>query len=175
MSGGSSALWSPAFRNLFAAHVVSVFGDGLVPVALAIGVLEQTGSPTLLGLVVATRSIAMVLFVLAGGVWADRLPRRSLMAAADVVRAVTQLGSAAVLIGAGPIAALAALQFAHGAASAVANPATTGLVAETVTRRTWLWVSVLDAGVFALTATAAFVVLAPAVASTTSAAAGRGR
>ena len=37
MSGGSPALWSPAFRNLFVARVVSVFGDGLVLVALAAG------------------------------------------------------------------------------------------------------------------------------------------
>jgi hypothetical protein len=43
VSGGSSDLWSPPFRKLFAAQVVSVFGDALVPVALAIGALDQTG------------------------------------------------------------------------------------------------------------------------------------
>jgi MFS family permease len=134
MSAGpaSGSLWSPAFRNVFAAQVVSIFGDGLVPVALAIAVLEETGSPTSLGLVMTARATAMVLFVLAGGVWADRLPRRSLMAGADVVRAGTQIATGVLLLGSSPVAALAALQFAHGAATAVANPATSGLVAEIV-------------------------------------------
>ena len=74
----------------------------------------------------------MVLFVLAGGVWADRLPRRSLMAGADLVRAGTQVGTGVLLLGSSPLAALAALQFAHGAATAVSNPAASGLVAELV-------------------------------------------
>jgi MFS family permease len=92
MSG--APLWTPAFRNLFVAQVVSVFGDGLVPVALAIAVLEETGSPTSLGLVVACRAVAMVLLVLAGGVWADRLPRRSLIRPRPRPRAGERVGLA---------------------------------------------------------------------------------
>ena len=78
------------FRLLFSAHAISTFGDLLVPVALAFAVLDLTGSATDLGLVLTARLAPMVLFMLAGGVWADRLPRHLLMVAADTLRALTQ-------------------------------------------------------------------------------------
>src|SRR6185437_8788380 len=61
-----------AFRLLFAARSISSLGDRLVPVALAFAVLNLTGSATSLGVVLAAQTIPLVLFVLVGGVWADR-------------------------------------------------------------------------------------------------------
>ncbi len=87
-----------AFRLLFAAQSISSLGDRLVPVALAFAVLNLTGSATSLGLVLAAQTIPLVLFVLVGGVWADRLPRRLVMASSDLVRAASQGLCAALLL-----------------------------------------------------------------------------
>ena len=49
--------------------------------------MTEIGSPTDVGLVLAANAIPLVLFVLIGGVWADRLERHRVMVATDVVRA----------------------------------------------------------------------------------------
>ncbi len=73
-TGALSPLRSSRFRLLFFGQTVSAAGDRLVPVALAFGVLELTGSVTDLGLVLAATELPNVLLVLLAGVWADRLP-----------------------------------------------------------------------------------------------------
>ena len=88
---GGGLLRSRDFRNVFIAQSVSVFGDGITPVALTFAVLELTGSGTDLGLVLAAQAIPLVLLALVGGVWADRLPRGALMVASDLVRAAVQI------------------------------------------------------------------------------------
>ncbi len=55
-------------------------------VALAFAVLDLTGSATDLGIVLAAKTVPLVAFLLVGGVFADRLPRRLVMLVADVVR-----------------------------------------------------------------------------------------
>lgn len=119
------------FRLLFASRAVSSLGDRLVPVALAFAVLDLTGSVTDLGLVLGAESAALVVFVLLGGVWADRLPRRAVMLAADAVRMLAQGASAALLIaGAAEVWELAALQAAYGAAWGFWGPASVAIVPE---------------------------------------------
>ncbi len=119
------------FRLLFGARAVSSLGDRLVPVALAFAVLDLTGSVTDLGLVMGAQSAALVVFVLFGGVWADRLPRRAVMLAADAVRMLAQGVSAALLIGGvAHVWELAALQAAYGAAWGFWAPASVAIVAE---------------------------------------------
>jgi len=63
------------FRLLFAAQAVSLLGSWMTPVALAFAVLELTDSPTKLGIVLGAELVPMAVLLLAGGVWADRLPR----------------------------------------------------------------------------------------------------
>ena len=46
---GAGLLRSRDFRNVFIAQSVSVFGDGITPVALTFAVLDLTGSGTDLG------------------------------------------------------------------------------------------------------------------------------
>src|ERR671932_761448 len=87
---GLDVLREREFRLVFGAQVVSLFGDGIVPVALAFAVLDLTGSATDLGLVLAARTVPLVACLLAGGVVADRVSRRRVMIAADVVRLVSQ-------------------------------------------------------------------------------------
>jgi MFS family permease len=122
-----------AFRLLFAAQSVSSLGDRLVPVALAFAVLNLTGSATDLGVVLAAQTIPLVLFVLLGGVWADRLPRRLVMATSDLVRATSQ-GVCAVLLltGTAHLWELAALQAVYGTARAFFDPAALSVVPQTV-------------------------------------------
>jgi hypothetical protein len=47
----------------------------MAPVALAFAVLDLTGSRSDLGFVLAARTVPQVVFILVGGVIADRLPR----------------------------------------------------------------------------------------------------
>jgi MFS family permease len=122
-----------AFRLLFAAQSISSLGDRLVPVALAFAVLNLTGSVTALGIVLAAQTIPLVLFVLIGGVWADRLPRRLVMATSDLVRATSQ-GLCAVLLltGTAHLWELAVLQAVYGTARAFFDPAALSVVPQTV-------------------------------------------
>ena len=123
------ALREREFRLLFTGQAVSLLGDGMVGVALAFAVLDLTGSVSDLGLVLAARTIPLVVFLLVGGVFADRLPRRAVMLTADAVRLVTQGTIAALLIsGHAQIWELALTQIFYGTATAFFNPASTGLI-----------------------------------------------
>ena len=85
------------FRLVFGAALVSLLGDGMVPVALTFAVLDLTGSATDLGIVLAARTVALVGSLLVGGVVADRVGRRAVMIGADLVRLVAQ-GAMGVLL-----------------------------------------------------------------------------
>jgi MFS family permease len=129
----SGALAERPFRLLFIGQGASSVGDGVVTVALAFAVLDLTGSVRDLGFVLAAQVVPLVLFVLLGGVWADRLPRRSVMLGSDLVRAGSQGASAALLLsGSAHIWQLAALQAVYGTARAFFSPAASGLVPEVV-------------------------------------------
>ena len=130
---GAGPLAEPQFRLLFAGQAISAFGDRVVPVALAFAVLDLTGSAADLGLVLAAQTVAFVAFVLVGGVWADRLPRHRVMLASDVVRGAAEASIAALLLtGSARLWHLVALQAVYGAANAFFQPASTGLVPQTV-------------------------------------------
>jgi MFS family permease len=71
--------------------------------------------------------------MLVGGVWADRLPRQHVMIASDLVRGVGQAGGAFVLLtGVAELWQLALFAAVHGSGAAFFQPASTGLVPETV-------------------------------------------
>lgn len=118
-----------AFRLVFGASAVSLLGDGVVPVALAFAVLDLTRSATDLGIVLASRSIALVVALLAGGVVADRVGRRAVMIAADLTRLASQ-GAIGVLLvtGHATVAEIAISQAIVGAATGFFNPASSGLI-----------------------------------------------
>lgn len=64
------------FRTLFLARVISNFGNGLAPVAVAFGVLSLEGATaTDLSKVQAALFLPLVVFMLVGGIVADRFPR----------------------------------------------------------------------------------------------------
>ena len=117
------------FRRYFLGQTTSWLGDGLLPVAISFAVLELTGSASDLGLVLAARMIPVVVFILIGGVWADRLPRQWVMIGSDVVRGGTQAILALLLLtGRAELWHVLALQVLYGAAEAFWRPASTALL-----------------------------------------------
>lgn len=133
VSRAAGPLAFPAFALLFAGRVVSQFGDLFVPVALAFAVLDLTGSTADLGLVMAASTVPFAALLLLGGVIGDRYHRRTVMVASDLVRAGTQGGLAVLLIThQAALWELVVLVAARGAAGAIFQPASSGLVPSTV-------------------------------------------
>jgi MFS family permease len=127
------ALRERQFRLLFTGQIISLLGDAITGVALAFAVLDLTGSATDLGYVFAARAVPLITFLLVGGVFADRLPRRAVMLTADVVRFGTQGGVALlILTHDARLWEIIVLQAISGTASAFFNPASTGLTPMTV-------------------------------------------
>jgi MFS family permease len=86
-----------------------------------------------LGLVLAARTLPMVLLVLFGGVIGDRLPRHLVLVAANAVSAGTQaLVAVLLLTGTADLWHLAAIEAVNGISSAFMMPAASGLTPETV-------------------------------------------
>jgi MFS family permease len=76
------------FRALWFAEIFSIFGDQLARVALSVLVFQETKSATLTGLTYAlTYAPSLIGGILLTGL-ADRFPRRDVMVAVDLVRAL---------------------------------------------------------------------------------------
>jgi MFS family permease len=133
MQGRFGPLTERPFRLLWLARTGSSIGDALIPVALAFAVLRIGGGASGLGIVLAAFTVGRASFVVVGGVWADRLPRRAVMMTADLARFATQATTAALLFThAAGVWQLAVLQAVAGAAGGVFAPASTALVPQTV-------------------------------------------
>ena len=121
------------FRLLWAAQSASVIGDALVIVAIGLFVTRLTGRASDVGLVLAAYSIPLVLFLLVGGVVADRFPRHRVIVASAAVRAVLHTALAVLIVtGAVRIWQMVIIGAVFGAAEAFARPASTGLIPQTV-------------------------------------------
>lgn len=76
----------PGFSRLAAARFISNIGNGMSPIALAYGVLSIEGADgSDLSLVMSARFFPLVIFMLFGGVFADRLPRNRIVGGSDVI------------------------------------------------------------------------------------------
>jgi MFS family permease len=121
------------FRFLWLAGSASAIGDNIVLVALALFVVGLTGSATDLGLVLAAHALAMVTFLLVGGVWADRLPRHRVMIVTDIVRfSLHALLAALIFTGSVRIWQVIVIEVLFGSAEAFFRPAANGLLPQTV-------------------------------------------
>ena len=130
---GIGCLREQSFRLLFTSQLLSAVGDTIASVAVPFAIIALGGGAADIGLVLGARAVPLVLFLLVGGVWADRLPRRTVMIASDVVRAACQAAFAAVLIaGVGGVPAILAITFVYGAAEAFFRPALSGIVPQSV-------------------------------------------
>ncbi|WP_326696019.1 MFS transporter [Streptomyces sp. NBC_01754] len=128
---GPAPLWrDPQFAVLASARIISVLGNGFARVALAFAVLTLPGSsPGRLSLVLACQALPQLVFVLLGGVIADRMSRVRLMALADWVAMVAYGGLALmVMTGRAPLTAMCALAVVAGTATALFAPAMDGVL-----------------------------------------------
>jgi MFS family permease len=105
----------------------------MAPIALAFAVLDLTGSRSDLGFVLAARSVPQVVFILVGGIWADRLPRNVVMVGSNLASMATQGALAALLLtGRAELWMLLAIAALNGVVSAFFFPASQGIVPQTV-------------------------------------------
>ncbi|MFI9120745.1 MFS transporter [Streptomyces bikiniensis] len=113
VGGGTSPAWRGGFGRLWAAAVVSRFGDSLRTAALPLLAASLTDDPLLIASVTACGFLPWLLFGLLGGAVADRVDQRRAMRAVDLVRAALMGAFAvAVALGHAGIALLLVLAFA---------------------------------------------------------------
>ena len=96
------ALKSRPYAMIWFGQTISSLGDGIFYIALAWQVLLMTHSGTAMGIVLIAGIVPRLLFVLLGGVAADRLPRRLIILWSDggrglVVLLISILGFAGLL------------------------------------------------------------------------------
>lgn len=116
-------------RLFISGRFVSVLGSSIAPVALVFAVLDVSDAATAVGIVLAARSIPNIVFLLIGGVIADRLPRNLVLVSANVVSGLSQaLAAALILSGRAEIWQLAAIQAVNGVAAAFVLPAMAGIL-----------------------------------------------
>ncbi|MFD4610170.1 MFS transporter [Streptomyces sp. NPDC058440] len=122
-----------AFRRFVLANLISATGSAMAPLALAYSVIEQGGGAGSLGLVLATNTVPTIVFLLAGGVFADRLSRSRILFLGNLLAAAAQ-GALAVTVATGhaTTASIAACGFVSGTAASFTVPATQGAVAQIV-------------------------------------------
>ncbi|GAA4211082.1 MFS transporter [Actinocatenispora rupis] len=135
MTDAGGPLRITSFRWYLSARLVAVVGNAVAPIAVSFAVLDLTGSAADLGLVLAARSVPLVVFLLFGGVLADRLPRHLVMVAGSVVSFASQAVAAALLLGGHAyVWQILVAEAVNGAASAFIMPAMAGVVPQLVPR-----------------------------------------
>lgn len=121
------------FALLVTCDVASVAGTSIATVATPFAVLQIGGRGSDLGYVSAAASVPMLLFLLVGGVVADRIPRQRMLALANVIQAAAQSVAAALLLsGTANVAWLVGLTAFRGFGVGLYLPAASGLVPQTV-------------------------------------------
>jgi MFS family permease len=119
------------FRLLWSGMCVSLFGDGVFFVALAWQVYALSNAPVALAVVGISMTVPTIGFLLLGGVVSDRLDRRRVMLAADVMRGlVVGVIAALSLTGSLRLWHLMALAALYGVGTAFFDPAFDAIVPE---------------------------------------------
>ena len=90
------------FRRFYTGYAASLLGSSMSAVAIAWAVLDNGGSATGLGFVFAANVVSQVLMLPFAGAIADRLGRRRVMLAADVLRCGAQASLAVALFAGRP-------------------------------------------------------------------------
>ncbi|KUL32488.1 MFS transporter [Streptomyces regalis] len=124
---------SGAFRRFLLANLVSATGSAMAPLALAYSVIGEGGGAGDLGLVLATNTVPTVVFLVVGGVLADRLSRSRMLFLGNLLAAAAQ-GALAVIVATGHAStgSIAVCGFVSGTAMAFTVPAAQGAVSQIV-------------------------------------------
>ncbi len=85
-----------AFRNMLISSTLTSIAMAAFPIALAVTVLDAGGTASTLGIILAARVLSGVVLAPVGGVWVDRLPRKTMLIVADGFRAI--MGSVVIFI-----------------------------------------------------------------------------
>lgn len=126
-------LASRPYRLMWLGATTSSVGDAVVQIALVFAILHVGGTASDIGVIAAVSTVARIAFVLAGGVWADRLRRQYVMLAADAVRGAVQATLAILLLtGHAHVWELGVGAALYGAATSFFDPASMALIPETV-------------------------------------------
>jgi MFS family permease len=155
-------LRAPLFRWYFASRSINLVGNFMAPVALAFAVLAISHSPIALGLVLAARTIPLLIFLLLGGVIGDRWPRVRIITLTNLVSGASQ-GATAILVltGRAELWQLVTLSAVNGVAAAAGVPATNGLLPQVVPRS-----QLQEANALVSLTRAIVAILGPSVAAT---------
>ena len=124
-----AALQGHDFALLWSGQTVSLVGDGVFSIALALETLRLSPKAGSLSLVLAARVVPTVLLLLFAGALTDRLSRRAIMLASDVLRGAV-VAAIAALAGTGSLRVwlLVLLSALFGVGDAFFVPAFTALV-----------------------------------------------
>jgi len=134
-AGSFAPLREANFRWYFWSRAINLVGGTMGSVALAFAVLEVSHSPSALGTVLAAHSIPMVIFLLAGGVIADRFGRKLVIQVSNVVAGLSQLAIAALVIsGTAELWQLVVLTAVNGVVAAMSFPALASVLPQLVPR-----------------------------------------
>jgi predicted MFS family arabinose efflux permease len=117
------------FAVLWIGMTVSMIGDGIYYIAIAWQVYDLSNTPAALAVVGIAWTLPQVLFTLASGVLSDRLDRRKVMIAGDLIRLVALAAICALSVtGNITIPLLIALVAAYGTGQAVFQPSFNAIV-----------------------------------------------
>jgi MFS family permease len=125
--------FTPAFTHLWAAAAITNLGDGALLAAGPLLLATLTTNPAAVAAASVAQQLPWLLFALSSGALADRLPRRTLVVAANAGRAGV-LATLAVAVAAGTpsLWLLYLVSFVMGAIETLADAAYGALVADTV-------------------------------------------
>lgn len=130
-----SPLRVPAFRRFLLAHLVSATGSAMAPVALAFAVIGQGGGARSLGIVLTANTVPTLVFLLMGGVLADRMSRSRLLFMGNLGAGTAQAALALlVATGAASTFAISVCACVSGVAAAFIAPAAQGIATRLVSR-----------------------------------------
>lgn len=122
-----------AFTRLLIAYTTSALGAAMIPIALSYGLLSAGRSVADVSLLMSAQSLTYAIAILPAGVLADRLTQRNMMIGADVLRCLSQVALAILIVRADtPILLLALLAAQLGLGSAMHQPSVGGLLPQIV-------------------------------------------
>ena len=124
------------FRNLLVSRLVSNLGNGITPIALSFAVLDLPGANAKsLSIVNGAHMVSLVVFMLVGGVVADRFGRCRTVGGTDILGSViVGVGALLIITGNATVPLLAANGFLLGVLHAMWQPAYRGVIPQIVPR-----------------------------------------
>jgi MFS family permease len=139
------------YRLWFVGQIISLFGTWMQSTALGFFVYELTHSPAYLGYVAFAAGVPTWLFMLMGGVAADRVPRRSVLVATQSgMMLLAFVLSVLTFTGAVHVYHILAIAFGVGIANAFDAPARQAFVSELVSREDMTNAIALNSSMFNL-------------------------